>query len=90
MTREQFITFLKSDKIPFKEDTENGSDMVYVYSKLEYELKQKHPRKYKNLYIPYIRVSNFDGDRWYVREDGYCSYMCKSAVIDKCVQLGEA
>ena len=89
MTREEFINFLKDHEIPFSEDTNNGMDMVYVYSKVEYEIKQKHPRRFKNLYVPYLRVSNFNGE-WYTREDGWCSYMPEEVVIEKCLELGEA
>ena len=87
MTREEFINFLKEHEIPFSEDTDNGMDMVYAYSKVEYELKKKHPRKFKNLYVPYLRVSNFDGE-WYTREDGWCCCLGKCTVLDKCLKLG--
>lgn len=86
MTREEFINVLKEHDIPFEDLSNNdiyvdGYDGVYVFSRKEYSLKKKHPRKYKNLYIPYIRVSNFGGE-WYTRQDGWCCYMPEEKVID--------
>lgn len=89
MTREEFINFLKENDIPFDEYTEHGLDQVYVYSKGEYQLKRKHPRKYKNLYVPYLRVSHFDEDRWYTRENGWCEHMNQDRVLEKCLYLGD-
>lgn len=88
MTREDFINFLKEKDIPFEEYTEHGLDQVWVYSKGEYELKKKNPRKYKNLYVPYLRVSNFDGD-WYTRDNGLCGYMSPVRVMEICLYLGD-
>ena len=89
MTRQEFIEFLVSNDIPHEEYTENGADMVYVFSKDEFEKKKKHPRKYANLYVPYLRVSHFgEGNEWYTRESGWTCYMSQEKVIRKCKELG--
>lgn len=87
MTREEFIEFLKERDIPFTEYTENGLDQVYVFSRRAYMLKTKYPRRYKNLYVPYLRVSNFNGE-WYTRQDGWCEYMPVCNVLKICRELG--
>jgi len=88
MYREDFIDFLKENNLHYCENTVKGLDEVYVFSTVEFEAKHTHPRKFKNLYVPYLRVSNFDGD-WYVRDNGYCSYMPCEVVLEKCLELGK-
>lgn len=85
MTREQFIELLKEKGVHFSEYCENGLDQIWIYSKKEFELKNKHPRKYKNLYIPYIRVSHFNEREnfWYTRENGYVEWKFFRDVINK-------
>lgn len=87
MTREEFINFLKEHDIPYSEYTGHGLDQVWVYSKEEYEKIKKHPRKYKDLYVPYLRVSHFD-ETWYTRENGVTGYMSEDRVLEKCLKLG--
>ena len=88
MTRGEFINLLVEKKIPYQEYTEKGLDQVYVYSKDEYEKKQNHPKKYADLYVPYLRVSNFDRDVWYTRENGWTQWMTQEKVLAKCEELG--
>lgn len=90
MTRQEFINYLEINEIPYSEYTENGADMVYVFSKVEYNKKKAHPRKYKNLYVPYLRVSHFDEYRWYTRDNGLCGYMSIKKVMDIVKELGAA
>lgn len=86
MTREEFINVLKEHDIPFEEiklDNHPEYDGVYVCKKTEFNLKKTHPRTYKNLFVPYIRVSHFDGSgKWYTRHNGYCCDMRESKVMD--------
>lgn len=88
MTRNEFIDFLKANDIPFEEYTKNGLDQVWVYDKKQFEKKKLNPVKNRNMYVPYLRVSNFDGDRWYTRENGWTCYMNQEIVINKCLELG--
>ncbi len=88
MTREEFVKFLNENNIPYNMGPEIDYDGIYVKSRKEYEMKKKNPRKYRNLYIPYLRVSQFDKERWYTRENGICGYMDKKEVIRKCLELG--
>lgn len=90
MTREEFINYLMEIGVPFhdaSEDIPGGEyDGVYIFEKKAYELKRKHPRKNKNLYIPYLRVSNFGGE-WYIRENGRTQYCPESIVLKKVKEL---
>lgn len=86
MSRQEFIDFLVEKNIPYREYTEKGLDQVYVFSKGEYELKKKHPRKYSYLYVPYIRISHFDEVEWYTRENGYTCYMNVDRILEKCME----
>ena len=86
MTREEFINVLKEHDIPFEDLSKNdnyvdGYDGIWVYSRKEYSLVKKHPRKHKNLYVPYIRVSNFGGS-WYTKYCGYTSYQSQKDVME--------
>lgn len=89
MTRQEFIDFLVENEIPYSEYTEKGLDQVWVFAKMEYKLKKKHPRKYKDLYVPYLRVSHFDEDRWYTRYNGWTSYMSVDRVLEVCRLLAK-
>ena len=88
MTKEEFINFLEEHDIHYTEYTDNGLDQVYVLSREEYEKKKKNPRKYKYLYVPYIRVSHFDEPTWYTRENGWTQYMEVNKVLDKAIEIG--
>ena len=85
--RNDFIKWLEKKGIHHSEYTEKGLDQVYVYSKEEYEKRQNHPRKYKDLYVPYLRVSQFDGwPNLYVRDNGYCEYMNIQDIVRECIR----
>ena len=88
MTRTEFVKFLEENNIPFTEYTQNGADMVYVFERKAYEEKKKHPRKNKDMYVPYLRVSHFDEKSWYTRDNGYCCYMNQKTVLEKVKKLG--
>lgn len=88
MKREEFINYLVKKNIPYSEYTENGADMVYVYNRREVELKKAHPRKYKDLFVTYLRVSHFDEDMLYTRDCGICGYMNEKEVMRKVRELG--
>lgn len=54
----------------------NGFEMIYVFEKDAYDNKKKHPRKYKDLYVSYLRISKHDGDeRFYTKMDGITRYL---------------
>ena len=59
----------------FTDMTTNGLRQIYVYDKGAYDLKKTHPKKYNNLYVSYIRVSDHGGDGLYTRIDGICGEM---------------
>lgn len=91
MNRKQFLDLVKELGVPFSEYTENGADIIYVFSKKEYELKKKHPRKYKDLFVPYLRVSHFyEYTRWYVRDCGLTGYRNPSDVIKQVKEMALA
>ena len=52
-----------------------GIEQVYVFDKAVYDKKHKHPRKYKDLYVPYLRLSDHGDDGLYAKRDGYCEHM---------------
>lgn len=86
MLQKDFIEIVEKFGLPYT--VNEVTKGVYVYSKYEYELKEKHPRKYGKLYIPYIRVSqfydspNYEGhDGLYVRDNGLCGYKSTGTVI---------
>lgn len=90
MTREEFIKYLENNNIPFEDasKTIKGYDAVYVVSKREYEKKRNYPRKYKDLYVPYLRVSHFDEERWYTRENGWVEYKTQEEIMKIVKELG--
>lgn len=52
-----------------------GGPCVYVYEKKAREMKEKNPRKYANLFVSYLRLSEHEGHSWlYGRYDGWCQY----------------
>ena len=74
MTKEKLLGMLDYTEHVYKvvEEPEIGIDQVWIFSRKEYDAKKKHPRKFKDLYVPYIRVSNFEKKRQYVRDNGLC------------------
>lgn len=87
--KDELIIYLIENKIPYYEETSiKDYYAIYIFEKDAYEKKKKHPRKYKNLYVPYLRVSHFDEERPYTRQDGICGYMSKERIIDIVDQLG--
>lgn len=75
MTKQDWISYLDSIGASYQEyDNDGELEQIYVYSKDERDKKQAHPRKYKNLYVPYIRLSHFDDFRIYTRENGVTGY----------------
>ena len=88
--RKDFIEWLNKEGIHYSEFTENGLDQVYVYHRRLYEKKHQNPCEYKNLSVPYLRVSQFDGlPEVYVRDNGFCYYGDIQDVIKECVRLNE-
>lgn len=88
MTRDEFVMFLQKVKVPYEivEGIE-GYDGVYVYSRKEFNEKKAHPRKNKNLFVPYLRVSDFGTNRVYVRDCGLCEYRSLSNVIGQVTRM---
>ena len=87
--KDELIIYLIENDIPYHEDTRiKDHYAIYIFDKDAYEKKQKHPRKYKDLYIPYLRVSHFDEEYPYTRQDGWCQYMSKDKIMDIVDKLG--
>lgn len=85
MTKREFVDIIQKLDLPFEEvilENHPEYDGVYVCNRKEYELKKKHPIKYKDLYVSYVRVSHFDEDRLYVKHNGYVCYMNEQDVMD--------
>lgn len=89
MTREEFIEYLKTTGLDFTESDVENYDGIYVLG-CESKLKKKHPRKYKNLYVRYIRISGFDSNEWYVRDNGIVYYACEKKVMELIEDLKKA
>ena len=53
----------------------NGDKKIYIFDKKIYVKKHKDLHKYKDLYVPYIRISDNGGDGLYTRRDGYVEEM---------------
>lgn len=89
MTSKEFMEFLDSIGARYHYTDNDGKlEQVYVFEKAAYDKKHANPRKYKDLYVSYLRVSNFGGDL-YTREDGWTCYMPDSVVMQKCIELTE-
>jgi len=83
MTREDFVEYVKGTGLEYDDKPKgfgDDYDGIYIFG-YESKLKKAHPRKYKNLYVPYLRVSNFSGD-WYVRDNGWCHYAPPCVVME--------
>lgn len=93
MTREELEMFLEEIGAIYEVDLsckDKGVEFVYIHGKDEYLKKKNHPRKYKNLFIPYLRVSWHDGeDRVYTRHNGLTGYMNTDDVKNVCRELTE-
>lgn len=77
MTRNDFIDWLKSIGARFQDCSDSRPiETVFVYGTKEYDLVHNHPKKYKNLYVPYIRVSWHPEDprELYIRWNGSTSW----------------
>lgn len=74
MTKEKLLGMLNYTEHVYEveEIPEKGIDNVWIFSRKEYDAKKKHPRKFKDLYVPYMRVSHFEKKRQYVRDNGWC------------------
>lgn len=68
-------TYLEKINARFSDSETNGLRQIYVYDKGVYDLKKKHPQKYRNLYMSYLRISDHGGDGLYTRMDGICGEM---------------
>lgn len=55
--------------------TDLGFEQVYIFEKTAYDKVKKQPRKYKDLYVPYLRISDHGGNGLYTRRDGICGEM---------------
>ena len=101
MTREDFKKILDENHVKYIEVKPRDDwdyYQIYVEDRRAKELKDSHPKKYKNIYVPYIRVSHFDGSEkygietkigyLYTRENGYTCYMKEKEVIKKCKEYG--
>ena len=78
MTREEVMTMCDILDLPYedlsKDETyKEGYDGIYIWDRKAYDEKKKHPRK-KDLFVPYLRVSNFLVDRVYIRENGWTEW----------------
>lgn len=81
-TRTDFIELLDQidaeyqvDDMPRPEGV--SYDGIYIFDKLACKLKRNRPNKYKDLYIPYLRVSHFQEKNgvWYTKHNGVCRWM---------------
>lgn len=80
MYKEDIIELIKELDLPYqvyKHELLEGEEYeaIYVYGKRSYMLRTKYPRRYKNLYQPYLRISHYYEGRLYVRDNGYCEFV---------------
>lgn len=101
MTKEQFLKILDDYKVKYIEVKPRDDwdyYQIYVEDRRARELKNSNPEKYKDVYVPYIRVSHFDGcEKYgfetrvgflYTRENGYTTWMKEREVIKRCREYG--
>jgi hypothetical protein len=87
--KDELIMYLIENDIPYYEETQiENYYAIYIFDKDAYNKKMKHPVKNKHLYVPSLRVSHFDEDRLYVRQDGLCFYASEERVMDIVDELG--
>lgn len=85
----KIINYCKEANVPYM--TESISLMstmhyIYIYDAGLYNLKKSNKEKYKDLYVPYIRL-NWECGMWYVRDNGYCDYMPESVIFERIDEL---
>ena len=69
MTAKKFIEFLdKNDARYYYINHRTAGDVVCVFSKEECDKRKKHPRKYKDIKVPTIRISRFKKDKVFTAE----------------------
>lgn len=101
MTREDFKNHLEYYKVKYIEVKPRDDwdfYQIYVEDKRVREFKDSLPKTRSDVYVPYIRVSHFDGSEkygmetrngfLYIRENGYTYWMKVSDVIKKCEEYG--
>lgn len=89
MEKEELIQLCEEMGVPYIAETNSlGEEIVYVYDAGIYELKHKNPRKYNDVFLPYLRVSNF-GPEPYTRHNGWCQYANRQYIVDILKELAE-
>ena len=87
--KDELIIYCIENEIPYYEETQiKDYYAIYIHDKDAYEKKRKHPKKYKDLYVPYLRVSHFDEERPYTRQDGWCEHKTKEQIMNIVDKLG--
>jgi len=88
MTIGEFVNFLDNHAVHYEVDHRVMVN-IYVFEKRSFEKKEKHPRKNKDLYVPYLRVSHFDGPYWYVRDNGWCHWAKPEEVLTQILKMNK-
>lgn len=86
MTRNEFIDWLDSIGAVYDCRFVEG-DRIYVYDRKMHTYRRMHPEKFRTIYVPYIRIGNFDSDMYYTRYNGIVEYMPESEVMSICMEL---
>lgn len=75
----------------FIHEMPNGLRMLYILDKEEAEIKEKHPKKYAQLFVSYLRVSKHDDhDYFYTRDNGVVGYRSDRWIKDRIDWLTKA
>ena len=85
MTKDEFIEYLDGIGARYQDLSDiRPIETIFVFGKDEYDKVKKHPRKNKNLYIPYIRISwHWDTPEvLYTRWNGETGYMTEEQIKD--------
>jgi len=82
MDKETLIEKLKEMDLPYEVDDYGAGERVYVFGKQAFAKKQKQPKKYKDLYVPYCRIGFMAGGEIYVRDNGLCDYVNEQQLIE--------
>ncbi len=82
MNKEMLLEKLKELDLPYEVTGFEDKEQIYVCARNAYKKKKEHPNKYKDLYLPYCRVSFYAGGKIYVRDNGLCHYVNKHQLME--------
>ena len=82
MDKEMLLEKLKEMDLPYDVTGSGEDERIYVCARNAYKKKKEHPSKYKDLYVPYCRISFHSGGMIYVRDNGLCYYVNEQRLME--------